>query len=359
MVSKSDSKITLVNYTPKKWNAKETLPQVDDLKIRYNSGFLKTNFTDFFSPFYTEWKKLLEFFHIHCELISITPVLKYPKENLTAASISINKQPCYMAFDQEIEQAILGAFIKNQLHQNVSSITEYVQKKLLYSLKNSFKGNVLFKLGYDSPISIDDIKDVFGVVELCFKINNKNASIWFMLNQEMTDRIDTFYKNKSGRERDDETDGLNIELTIILASLTVQTSCLSDYTKTGAVIELGQPQDTKVAIEKYNQIIATGELYNFNDHFAIKITDITKPQIKIEDVFSDTTTVNIDFDLVEMKQKEFKTQMQPDSYLTTIKNISDMGVTISVAENTIAVGEVCLVNDKLAVRITEKIEGGF
>jgi flagellar motor switch/type III secretory pathway protein FliN len=349
----------IINSQPKKWEANQYLATVGYQTVRYSAGFLKANVANYFKDFYADWTDFFEYFGVQCKLARVSSSLGFPTKEVSLLQIEINKEPCVLVIDKKIKEIILETFLKkNSPHNpNLTILTEYIEKKFLYSLSQSFKGKFPLKFSYLKllqPVSKIKNNNLGGVICLTFEINGKIGYVWFGLSNKITDKIDGDYKKENALEPDSDADQLRVDLTILLAENAIPTSKVVDYTKVGALIEIGEFKEIEILVEKYNQVIAKGRLYNFNNFFAIKISEVIQPVTRVEDAFSGVTTINVEFDCVEMTQKMLKENLQPGGFIVTAKNLNDLAVALSIGGEAVAFGEICIVDGKLSVLVTER-----
>lgn len=319
------------------WNPTDELPTVDNKIIKYGAGFLCSRPDKWFPGISSDWIPLFNSLNINTRVLSIKPGFDFPDIDLAWNAV-VNGEDLYFACNSLAAAYAASQFVPGVKGSGARIIEEYMVRRIIGSVINSWSGPALSGNGFKSEVNITNLQGLANI-QLNLLVNEREISVYFFLGEKALKTIDGLWRRQTNSLSAKQMEIHSLELEF--GRLAIDIARINETLVSGKIVEL--KTDKNVFFSENHQIISTGRLYQSENKFVFQVDTVSyqpEGEIEVRIVFG---TQQVDFQQYEKLTKE-------GSYIETAIELSHK-VELKVAAETVGQGEVLKEGDKFLLRI--------
>ena len=306
-----------VNVTP--WNPAKALRAFEDNEVNLSRGFLRCTPQQWFPGLAAQWLPLSHALSVELKVLEIKKLLEImPTIKLSAGyHASLDTEQVALLLDEHAATVLVSAFSPDGTDKANDVVLEYLARRTLGSLALSWSGYESSSFSFRS--SIDPYSMEFpGYVQAHLRVNNESCSVWFGLGQGLVDRIDGLWRRQVRlRSKGNESSG---EYTVELAQLGVPPSMLTQYVKSGTVIDLETVASDKAFLRNDSEQIMNCRLFRVKSKFGI---ELLQGPAGVPSVPKGTTRLSISLGKVKIATEDMAEILQPRALWESELSLTD------------------------------------
>jgi len=310
--------------SPSPWSPRELLTTLSSNEIRFSRGFLRSDLSIWLSDFVKSWQLLLHSLGLEVELSAINNRFNFPESLSRVIPIELDDEPAVIGMDDESQELISSIVATGSESTAVDVIVEYFERRLLSCLSQHWAGPMPLKAWYLAD-SESAAVDVVGTICFVFKIKDQELSIWVGLGPRAVERIDGLWRKQLFEEHGSQQSASLPQLSTVdidLVELLVPPALLIDYMRSGTVVDLDLPVDTRVRVNLNGSLWAHGTLGQFEGNFAVTLDSFDVNEAARGDN-SSTTKVSVQLAVEEIDREAVVEFGQKGAILSTQVAVND------------------------------------
>lgn len=207
---------------------------------------------------------------LEMDIVEVKPSMTPPAGGTAVFVGSVDDEPLGVYIDEDSLAPLLETVVPGAGSSARRIVLEYLCRRLLGSLAISWSGPESTVVRFESEMSGDAVRPV-GAVKLSINVNGIPATLWLGLGKLLLDRLDGLWRRQvqsTTRKEDAEVETAPVKIEV--ASLAVPPSKLSDYTRSGEVIDLETALSDHVALCSGSSHIVSARLCVVGDRFGVE-----------------------------------------------------------------------------------------
>lgn len=263
--SENSSEIVLDHWIPE-----ENLEDLDPNFVRMSCGFLRCRPEKWFPNLAAQWLPLAHALGVEIRVIDIQPLVAIPSRRLSFASFkaTIDGESAAIVIDDQAQSAIREAFTPGVVPQAGQVVLDYLARRLFGSLGLSWSGPESSTILYDNTIEFSAIENS-GVVEVSLLLNGQACGFFIVLGPKAVNRLDGLWRRQLRSTR--SANGERTEVNLEIAQLAVLPNDLSNYTRTGTMVDLEVTASENCYVLMNNRPWLTGKLRRSAEQFVVEV----------------------------------------------------------------------------------------
>ena len=258
------------------WNFNQ-LEYIDSSKINFSSGFLASKPARWIPNFSAHWVPLFQSLNIKVKVISVTPSIDLPKIDQFWVGTFEDEALCINA-SKEASDVFAKLFLDSQDPMSLDLVQEYLVRRFLTSLTNSWSGPSMPPLYYYSEGTKNHLNIQAGI-KIVLSINDEMNEFWLLIGPKLLKTLDGLWQRQTSsfNPKQFDYDMLAIEID----RLNVPISDLNKYFEKGSKIAIGFSGNDPVSITSKGEVISLAKLLRSNDSFVVQtISPANIPEYK-------------------------------------------------------------------------------
>lgn len=255
------------------WDPTKFLKGVSEHEVNLSRGFLKAQLGSWFPSMLSQWGALFYTFGIEVRISEIKTVLSIPRSLPYAFGALMDEEPLGIFLDEDSARVILDVFTPESSPGASSVMLEYLARRLLVTLGQSWSGPSLGSISYDPDSKIRDAV-LHGGVKLGIRINQQTAFVWIALGPSLVARFDNLWKKQEGSGAFFQGEQ---ELRIEIAQLGVPPPEIPNYVKPKTVIDLEIPVNDTAIVRNNGKPLFAARLIDVDGTFGFEVLPGTPP----------------------------------------------------------------------------------
>jgi len=250
------------------WDPNKYVAQVEPAAARLSRGFLRCRPEKWFPGFGASWLPLAHSLGIEIKMIEVKPVMAAPRGLESGFAASVDDEPVSLYIDGESSRVLTEMVCPGAVENAKRVIEEYFARRLLTTLEMSWSGPESSVVRFNTEINPDELRQL-GAVKLTVSLNGANCVIWILLGKLLVERLDGLWRRQvqaSARQ-----DGEGVELHLEIAQLAVPPSMLSDYVKSGTVIDLEVMMSDAITLSSHGKAWLPARLCNIGSQLGFEV----------------------------------------------------------------------------------------
>lgn len=339
-----DSKATRSNIELLPWLPGEVLLPVKPNQARFANGFLKCQPQGFFPGLALHWDPIFHSFNIQVEVKRVTPSLSVSlPTRIHGYAARLGEERIGLFIEQDLAARLVDAIVPNTEHGTEEVVIEYLARRLLRSLSDSWSGQMRELPKFEGPVSIREI-DGIAAVDVILAVNKVPGKFTVILGAKMALMLDKLWRKLSSvnsRLVDIPEGNISIEI----AQLAIPPLLLADYVRPGAIIDLSVGLTDSVILRSSGMPWCRGRLMKDGHSFAVEIGESNMTNSQLPDGAS---RVCFEMGQFRITAEHVESGIQLGSILSTEIRASDR-VNIVVAGQQVGAGFLKIYGNRLAL----------
>lgn len=259
------NKAELRHQTLAAWEPGRVLRSVSAAEALLSRGFLRSRPEKWFPGFAALWLPLAHALGCSLRIGEVKPVRDLSLVYSEGCFARVGNQAIVVAADPAVLQTIADLVLPGVGQPERSILTEYLARRLIFTLTNSWTGPQLGKVTFlgqehQAPLS--------GAVKLSFYLDDRLCTVWVGLTDGLVEMLDGLWRRQVQSVR--RSTGNSVKIDLEIAQLALPLLGLSDHLKKGAVIDLGIAASDSVIIRCDNKPWLPGRLCQIDGVFGVE-----------------------------------------------------------------------------------------
>ena len=217
------------------WDPQRVLRKIDPTEAHYSRGFLRCRPEKWFPGFATQWLPLAHSLGVEVKVTEVKTVLAAPRTLRFGFAGTIDDEPLAMLMDESSYEVLLDAIAPGNMPQAGPVVIEYMARRFLTSLALAWSGPEASVVRFDRQVNPIEVS-MAGAVKFSFEINGGGVTVWTAIGKLLLERLDGLWRRQIRSSA--KAGAAAVEVHLEIAQLAVPVSMLSDYTRSGSVIDL-------------------------------------------------------------------------------------------------------------------------
>jgi hypothetical protein len=326
------------------WEPHQQLRNVSSAAARLSRGFLRCQPAKWFPGFATQWLPLIHSLGIEAELVDVKPLVQVPDGLTVGYAGTVDDEPLAILTDRDSMRVWIEAASPNAITTAQQVIAEYTARRILGSLAIAWSGPESSVVQFDKELKASNIRAA-GTIKVVFRVNGQLCTVWFVLGKFLVERFDGLWRRQlqstSRTVEDASTIGLEI------SQLAVPPSMLSEYTRSGTVIDLEVAVSDVITLRVGGKPWVPARLWNVDGKFGFEILQEPLVPWKLPE---GTTRLSIQFKPVNPAPGTTVELMQQGAIYECPDKL-DNHVTIAVNDERVATARLCCFEGRFAITV--------
>ena len=305
-----------VSLTP--WNPAKALRVFEENEVEMSRGFLRCTPQQWFPALPAQWLPLTHALSVEVAVQEVkTAIELLPTQQMTVGyQATLDGELVAVLLDEHAVSVLLSGLSPDGLEAANDIVLEYIARRTLGSLALAWSGHESSVLRFHSVIDPYSV-EFPGYVQVSIKINNETCSVWFGLAAGIVEKMDGLWRRQIQlRTRSSEING---EYSLELAQLGVPPSMLTQYVKSGTVIDLETVASDKAYLRGAGDQVLPCRIFKVKKHFGVELLQTPG---NIPSVPKGTTRLSICFGKVSISPEILTEISQP-------RALWDTGITLT------------------------------
>ncbi len=255
------------------WDPTKLLKGVSAHEVNLSRGFLRAQPGSWFPGMLAQWGALFYTFGVEAKVSEIKPVLSIPRGLPYAFGALMDDEPLGVFLDDDSARVILEVLTPESSPGASSVVLEYLVRRLLVTLGQSWSGPSLGNLVYDPDSKIRDAV-LHGGIKLGIRVNQQTAIIWIALGPSLVAQFDKLWRKQEGSGAFYQGQQ---ELRIEIAQLGVPPTEIPNYVKPKTVIDLEIPVNDTAIVRNGSKPLFAARLIDVDGNFGFEVLPGTPP----------------------------------------------------------------------------------
>lgn len=324
------------------WDHGRLVRKIDPREARLSKGFLRSKPEKWLPGFGTHWLPLLHSLGIDAKVAEVRPLAAPPAGLEVGFSASVDSEPLAVIMDQASARAIKDAILAGAPGGAGELALEYAARRLVSSLALSWTGPESSLVQYDPESDPKQIRP-YACVKIALTVNGLPASVYLGLGKILVEKLDGLWRRQVQSTQKGAAAG--DEVRIECAQLTVPPAMLSEYLRSGAIIDLELPLSDSVVLRAGGRAWMSGKLCSVGDKLGVELAPA--PPIT-PGIPEGMTRLAIEFGLVKLAGPALAELSQAGAVLETDIPLSDR-VNLIISGERVGGASLCAYEGRFAI----------
>lgn len=324
------------------WDHGRLVRKIDPREARLSRGFLRSRPEKWLPGLAAHWLPLTHSLSLDLKVTEVRPLATIPSGLEFGFSGSVDSEPLAIMIDQAASRAVRDALLPGMGGAAGDVVLEYAARRLLSSLALSWTGPESSQVQYEPESDPRQIRPYAGI-RISLSLNGAPATIYLALGKILVEKLDGLWRRqiqstiKGGANGD--------EARIECAQLTVPPAMLSEYLRSGAIIDLETPISDSIVLRLGGRGWLSGRLCAVGDKLGVEVS--AAPPIS-PGVPEGTTRLAIEFGSLGLSGAAMAELSQPGAVLETDIILSDR-VNLIISGERVGGASLCVYEGRFAI----------
>ncbi len=326
------------------WDPQRVLRKLDPTEARYSRGFLRCRPEKWFPGVATQWLPLAHSLGVEVKVTEVKTVLVAPRTLRYGFAGTVDDEPVAMLMDEASYEALIEAITPGTVAQAAPIVVEYMARRFLSSLALAWSGPEASVVRFDPQINPLETPAA-GAVKFAFEINGSAAVVWVVIGKLLLERLDGLWRRQVRSSA--KGGAAAVDLRLEIAQLAVPVSMLSDYTRSGSVIDLEVVATDLVTLRHSGKGWLPGRLCSIGGNLGFEVISgpVASPILP-----EGTTRLSIEVGAVKFDAVVLSEMAQVGAIWDTGIRFSDK-VALAINAEKVADAALCLFEGRFAISV--------
>ncbi len=339
MISENDQQDGL-----KAWQPESSCVAVPYKQSRLSAGFLRSTPAAWFPGLAAQWLPFQHSSSVEFQVLEVKPVLSlvaasFDHDLQATAGWSVDDESFVLYSTARSRDLLANAVAPDQKPRVKPILVDYLARRLVISLLNSWSGFDLNKLTYEAEMNLSAFHPEAYIV-LKLNINSEKAAFGFGLSKGLVNGLDGLWRRQIKASRrsayaDRYSSKNSLDFKIELARLSLAPNAISNYLQSGSMIDLEIPVSDKAILRNNDDPWISVQLRNVEGQFGLEVNSLSPV---LPQAAPGTTALSIELGQVTLSNSDLIEYEQPGANiqsglpLSNIVNLSIRGERVAAAQ---------------------------
>ena len=326
------------------WSPVQSLREVAADELRFSRGFLRSRPEKWFPGLGAQWLPLAHSLGAEIRVLEVKPTLLAPPDMVLGYAGSLHDFPFGVLADEAGSQTLTTLFCPGGLASGRKAVLEYLARRFVASLAFSWSGGDPRQIFFRPDIDVASIP-VVGSVRVTVEAHGRTFKVWLALCEELVGQLDGLWR----RQLHSSTRGQAKRVTVAVevAQLAVPPTVLSEYLRTGAVVDLEIPNSDTATLQLNGQPWLPARIVRSGKNLAVEVVPgpVSNPSLP-----PGTTRLSIEIASFQLDPDALAELGQVGAMWNTGVGLSDQ-VALSINSEKVGAAKLCSFQGRLAISV--------